>query len=169
MKRFHLILFLLLIASPACRPTEDKAPPPSGRTSAAAPLSKPDLIRLQREAASACKCARATADPNGKKGCWAAFEREKANREAGTFISPCGPISASGVCFRDDMDACVVTDYSSSPEFSFCTQEEAKLVEAALAKATPDDEEAVMRHFHEQFRRGESAQPSRGADHGCAG
>jgi hypothetical protein len=129
------------------------------------------LPYLQAEASEACKCARAATDPNGKKSCWTEFENKTKNRTS-EFVSACDPISPRGICFGSKGEACVVVEYSSRSEYSFCTQDEARIVEAGMEKAMnagEQDEDAVLRRFYEQFRRGRSVQNVGAASDGCAG
>jgi hypothetical protein len=130
-----------------------------------------EIAALQVQATEACKCARAADDKDGEKACWADFDRVRAAHPGGSEVSPCGALSPQTACFGDGIDDCVITQYSNYDGVSFCTPEEVEEVTAALGRAYEAGERnelAVLKRFHQAYRRGRKAEPP--ADvHSCAG
>ena len=135
-----------------------------------------DIPRLQALATESCRCARTKRDDGGKLACWAKFEDQAARHEHGEFFRPCDPIAPKGYCFGDDPKSCVVKEYSSMPEASLCSQDEARIAEAAFADAvrrkgegdaTANPDRAFVAASRALARGGGLAVPNH--DGGCAG
>lgn len=133
-------------------------------------FSPGEIAELQADATESCKCARAATDQQGKTACWAEFERTRSTYPGAQATSPCGSLSPQWACFGDGEDGCVITKYSAFEDVSFCTPEEAREVEGAIAKAYEAgnrNDLAVMRRFERAYREGRK--PLSSFEGGCAG
>jgi hypothetical protein len=135
---------------------------------------KPDIPRLQALATESCGCARTRPGKGAKQACWAEFERRIQRHKPVQYATACDPVSPSGYCFDGDLEACVITEYSASPDTaSLCSAEEARVAEAAFddaLKRTPNDPNAAFKAFFDTaraFARGEKLSGSSGRG-GCA-
>src|SRR5688500_16561148 len=90
------------------------------------PPAKPDIPRFQALATESCRCARTKPGEGAKRACWAEFERQIERYKPSRYFTACDPVSPRGYCLGDDPEACVATEYSSMPEASLCSEDEAK-------------------------------------------
>ena len=139
------------------------------------PPAKPDIPRFQVLATESCRCARTKPGEGAKRACWAEFERQIERYEPSRHVTACDPVSPSGYCFSNDWEACVITEYSASPETaSLCSAEEARIAEAAFndaLKQAPNEPNAAFNAFFDTARalaRGEKLAAAAGSG-GCAG
>jgi hypothetical protein len=140
------------------------------------PPTGPDIPRLQALATQSCRCARTRPGGDGKRACWAEFERQASRFEPSEYFTACQPVSPSGYCFGEDVKACVVKEYAKIPDASLCSEDEARIAMAAFEEAsrrreqgdaTADPDKAVVAVSQALARGARLAASS--ADPGCVG
>ena len=181
MPRRNLIaaILLLVLASGAAAALWLQRPErPDADAALSAPLRLPTRARfdaLQRDAISACRCARGRTDEAGKQECWAEFEKAIAPYPNGEGVTMC-EFSQISRCFDDGgPDDCIVVGWNppGGPEGAICTEEEARTAEAVWVEAMENNKarpgRGTTRALEEllaKFRRGDAVQTA-DAGHGC--
>ena len=137
--RLHALIGAALLA-PAAGATFAWGPapladPPAAPSGPEMPV-RAEVAAFQAQAEQACRCARTRPDEQGKKDCWAGFERAIARWPHGEQTSLC-QFSLNGICFGDDHEVCVTKSWSGpvGGEGTICTAQELQTAEAVFTEA----------------------------------
>jgi len=155
------------------RPEPASIPATAPKATAGRIPTRAEMDAMETQAGDACRCARRLpAASAARTPCWAEFERSIGRFPHSEASSMCMPLSATVICFGDDMENCIVKDHDGGA----CTSEEARILESiwereggpSLSQASQRRASQLMDEAVQRFIRGEHVAAPRTSE-GCSG